>query len=123
MRSLLGGAKEKLVHDPGAEGPEGEGEAAMTMMVIVYAIALGLIIYEKFIKKDKDHDALAAEELADIQEFKAKLEAQKTENADGTQCAVGPEQNVYGRFLPDVQGPPSDQGHLGPHKRVQNPER
>lgn len=45
MRSLLGGAKEKLVHDPGAEGPEGEGEAAMTMMVIVYAIALGLIIY------------------------------------------------------------------------------
>lgn len=45
MRSLLGGAKEKLVHDPGAEGPEGEGEAAMTMMVIVYAVALGLFIY------------------------------------------------------------------------------
>lgn len=45
MRSLLGGAKEKLVHDPGAEGPEGEGEAAMTMMVLVYAVALGLIIY------------------------------------------------------------------------------
>ena len=45
MRSLLGGAKEKLVHDPGAEGPEGEGEAAMTMMVIVYAVALALFIY------------------------------------------------------------------------------
>jgi len=45
MRSLLGGAKEALVHDPGAEGPEGEGEAAMTMMVIVYAVALGLFIY------------------------------------------------------------------------------
>ena len=45
MRSLLGGAKEALVHDPGAEGPEGEGEAAMTMLVIVYAVALGLIIY------------------------------------------------------------------------------
>ena len=45
MRSLLGGAKEKLVHDPGAEGPEGEGEAAMTMMVLVYAVALGLFIY------------------------------------------------------------------------------
>ena len=45
MRSLLGGAKEALVHDPGAKGPEGEGEAAMTMMVIVYAVALGLIIY------------------------------------------------------------------------------
>jgi hypothetical protein len=45
MRSLLGGAKEALVHDPGAKGPEGEGEAAMTMMVIVYAVALGLFIY------------------------------------------------------------------------------
>lgn len=45
MRSLLGGAKEALVHDPGAEGPEGEGEAAMTMLVIVYAVALGLFIY------------------------------------------------------------------------------
>jgi len=45
MRSLLGGAKEALVHDPGAEGPEGEGEAAMTMMVLVYAVALGLFIY------------------------------------------------------------------------------
>ena len=45
MRSLLGGAKEALVHDPGAEGPEGEGEAAMTMLVIVYAVALGLVIY------------------------------------------------------------------------------
>ena len=45
MRRLLGGADEKLVHDPGAEGPEGEGEAAMTMMVIVYAVALGLFIY------------------------------------------------------------------------------
>lgn len=45
MRSLLGGSDEALVHDPGAEGPEGEGEAAMTMMVLVYAVALGLIIY------------------------------------------------------------------------------
>jgi hypothetical protein len=45
MLSLLGGAKEALVHDPGAKGPEGEGEAAMTMMVIVYAVALGLFIY------------------------------------------------------------------------------
>ena len=45
MRSLLGGPKEALVHDPGAEGPEGEGEAAMTMLVIVYAVALGLVIY------------------------------------------------------------------------------
>ena len=45
MRSLLGGSKEKLVHDPGAKGPEGEGEAAMTMMATVYAVALGLLIY------------------------------------------------------------------------------
>jgi len=45
MRSLLGGSDEALVHDPGAKGPEGEGEAGMTMMVIVYAVALGLIVY------------------------------------------------------------------------------
>ena len=36
---------------------------------------------EKFIKKDKDHDALQAAELADVANFKAKLEAQKTEGA------------------------------------------
>jgi len=82
MSSLLGGAKEKLVHDPGAEGPEGEGEAAMTMMVIVYAVALGLLIYEKFVKKDHDHDALRAAELADVANFKAKLASQKAEGAN-----------------------------------------
>ena len=36
---------------------------------------------EKFLKKDKDHDALQAAELADVANFKAKLEAQKTEGA------------------------------------------
>jgi hypothetical protein len=45
MRSLLGGTSEVIVHDPGAKGSEGEGEAAMTMMVIVYAVALGLFLY------------------------------------------------------------------------------
>ena len=48
MRSLLGGTSEVLVNYPGAKGPEGEGEAAMTMMVLVYLAAAGILIYGAF---------------------------------------------------------------------------
>ena len=37
---------------------------------------------EKFLKKDHDHDALQAAELADVENFKAKLAAQKAEGGD-----------------------------------------
>ena len=37
---------------------------------------------EKFLKKDKDHDALQVTELADVENFKAKLASQKAEAAD-----------------------------------------
>ena len=44
FRRLLG-SDEKLVHDPGAEGPEGEGEACMTMLVLTYVAAIGILVY------------------------------------------------------------------------------
>lgn len=43
-RTLLGSAK-KIVHDPGAKGPEGEGEAAMTMICLTYFVTAGILIY------------------------------------------------------------------------------
>lgn len=43
-RTLLGSA-EKIVHDPGAKGPSGEGEAAMTMICLSYFITAGILIY------------------------------------------------------------------------------
>ena len=45
FRQLLGSADEKLVHDPGAKGPEGEGEACMTMLVLTYVAAIGILVY------------------------------------------------------------------------------
>ena len=44
FRRLLG-SDEPLVHDPGAEGPEGEGEACMTMLVLTYVAAIGILVY------------------------------------------------------------------------------
>jgi hypothetical protein len=44
FRRLLG-SDEPLVHDPGAKGPEGEGEACMTMLVLTYVAAIGILVY------------------------------------------------------------------------------
>ena len=45
LRHLLGNPDKKLVHDPGPKGESGEGEAAMTMLVLTYASALGILMY------------------------------------------------------------------------------
>merc|ERR1712216_1053279 len=57
----------------------------MTMMATVYAVALGLLIYEKFVKTEgKDAASIQAAELADVENFKAKLAAQKAEGGAET---------------------------------------
>ena len=45
LRHLLGNPDKKLVHDPGPKGESGEGEAAMTMLVLTYVSALGILVY------------------------------------------------------------------------------
>lgn len=45
LRHLLGNPDKKLVHDPGPKGESGEGEAAMTMLVLTYVSALGILLY------------------------------------------------------------------------------
>lgn len=44
-RTLLGSSDKKIVHDPGAKGPSGEGEAAITMLCLTYFATVGILIY------------------------------------------------------------------------------
>ena len=44
MRHLLG-SDEKLEHDPGAEGPSGEGAACLVMMFLVISAAIGILVF------------------------------------------------------------------------------
>uniref|UniRef100_A0A7S0X463 Uncharacterized protein n=1 Tax=Mantoniella antarctica TaxID=81844 RepID=A0A7S0X463_9CHLO len=70
LRTLLGAPKEKLVHDPGEKGPEGEGEAAMTMLCLTYFATVGILIYEKFLKKKGESN-----EMVDVKTFAADAAA------------------------------------------------
>merc|ERR1719498_1528623 len=51
-RHLLGG--KEITHDPGPEGDSGEGDAALVMVFLVISLAGGILIYEKFFKKQEN---------------------------------------------------------------------
>ena len=44
MRHLLGSDK-ALVHDPGAKGDSGEGDACLVMMFLVISAAIGILVF------------------------------------------------------------------------------
>merc|ERR1711990_106644 len=66
MRHLLG-SDEKLEHDPGAEGPSGEGDACLVMMFLVISAAIGILVFEKFFRppsEEKSTDDFIEEQKA-----------------------------------------------------------
>ena len=47
LRQLLGNAK-KIEHDPGAEGPSGEGDAALVMVFLCITATIAILVYGAF---------------------------------------------------------------------------
>jgi len=48
------GSATKIEHDPGAEGPSGEGDAVIVKFCLMYLITIGVLVYEKFFRKRED---------------------------------------------------------------------
>jgi len=90
LRELLGSRK-TIVHDPGAEGPEGEGEMVIVKFSFMYIITIAVLVYEKFIRKKEGVPAPDVQKVGDEMTAPAgekDAEANKTAAQEAEEAAA-----------------------------------